>query len=104
MASKESYLRYILEQTSLLDGIAWRPMMGEYLLYYRGRLFGGIYDDRLLIKPTPAAQRLMPEAPLQVPYEGAKGMLLAENTDDREFLRELVTAVADELPPPGKRS
>ena len=79
-------------------------MMGEYILYYKGRIFGGIYDDRFLVKPTKTAAAMMPEAARELPYEGAKEMLLVENIDDREFLKELITAMADELPPPKKKT
>ena len=97
MASGKDYLAYILEQLSGLDDIRYRPMMGEYLLYYQGKLVGGIYDDRLLVKPTPSARALLPEAPLALPYEGAKEMLLVEETDDRELLAALAAAVAADL-------
>ena len=100
MASGKDYLAYILEQLSGLDDLRYRPMMGEYLLYYQGKLVGGIYDDRLLVKPTPSAKALLPEAPLALPYEGAKEMLLVEETDDRELLAALVTAVAADLSAP----
>jgi len=78
-------------------------MMGEYLLYYGGKVVGGIYDDRLLVKPTPSAAARMPEAPRQLPYPGAKEMLLVENPEDRAFLRQLFAAMQDELPPPKKK-
>ena len=100
MASGKDYLAYILEQLSGLDDLRYRPMMGEYLLYYQGKLVGGIYDDRLLVKPTPSTKALLPEAPLALPYEGAKEMLLVEETDDRELLAALVTAVAADLSAP----
>ena len=97
MASGKDYLAYILEQLSGLDDIRYRPMMGEYLLYYQGKLVGGIYDDRLLVKPTPSAKALLPEAPFALPYDGAKEMLLVEETDDRELLAALAAAVAADL-------
>ena len=103
MASTKAYLDFILEQLSGLEDISHRAMMGEYILYYQGKVIGGIYDDRFLIKPTASAKRLMPEAPSELPYEGAKAMLLVENVDDRAFLRELFDAVAAELPAPKKR-
>lgn len=80
--------------------VTCRPMMGEYLLYCEGRLVGGIYDDRLLVKDIPAARCLLPEAPEELPYEGAKPMLLVECVDDGEVLRTLFAQVAAELPPP----
>ena len=100
MATKKEYLEFVLEQLALLDDITYRSMMGEYILYYRGRVFGGVYDDRLLVKATPSALALMPNAERELPYEGAKEMLLAENIDDREFLRSLLEAMYQELPAP----
>ena len=98
MPSSKEYLDYVLEQTSGLSGVTYRAMMGEYILYYQGRIIGGVYDDRLLVKDVPAARALMPEAPLQLPYEGAKPMLLAEDIDDRPFLTQLFTAMWPQLP------
>ena len=103
MASTGTYLEYILEQFSALEEITYRPMMGEYILYHRGKVFGGIYDDRLLVKPVPSAMRMMPGAPRELPYPGAKEMLLVEQTDDPEFLRELISSVYPELPEPKKK-
>ena len=100
MASSKGYLDFILEQLSDVDGITWRAMMGEYILYCRGRIFGGIYDDRFLVKVTPAALAMMPGAERELPYEGAKEMLLVDNVDNRDFLAELLTAMYDELPAP----
>lgn len=99
MASGKEYLNYILEQLSSLEEITYRAMMGEFIIYYRGKIVGGIYDDRFLVKPVPSAKALMPEAPYETPYEGAKQMLMAE-TDDRDFLHRLLTAMYDELPEP----
>ena len=103
MASTRGYLDYILDQLSELEEIKCRAMMGEYILYYRGKVFGGIYDDRLLVKPVPAAAKLMPEAETELPYDGAKPMLLVSDVDSREFLRDLVTAIAEDLPAPKKK-
>ncbi len=103
MASKKDYLDFILEQLSGLEDITYKAMMGEFILYYQGRIFGGIYDDRLLVKPVEAAKRLMPDAPLELPYEGAKPMLLVEDIDNRERLTELVEAMYPELPQPKKK-
>ena len=100
MASGKQYAAFVLDQLSDLDGVSCRAMMGEYLLYVQGKLVGGIYDDRLLVKQTQAARRLMPDAPLEKPYEGAKEMLLVERMDDRAFLKALLLAIANELPPP----
>lgn len=104
MASSKEYLDFILEQLSGLEEIRARAMMGEYILYCRGKIFGGIYDDRLLVKPCPAALARMPEAARELPYEGAKEMLLVDRVEDPAFLAELVNAMASELPEPKKRS
>ena len=101
MASSKAYLDFILDQLSGVDGISFRRMMGEYVLYCRGKVFGGIYDDRFLVKPTPAALRKMPDATRELPYEGAKEMLLVEQVDNRSFLAELVDAMEKELPERG---
>ncbi|MBO6092221.1 MAG: TfoX/Sxy family protein [Oscillospiraceae bacterium] len=98
MASNREYLDFILEQLSGLANITYRAMMGEFILYYRGKIIGGIYDDRFLVKPTKSALAMMPDADREIPYEGAKEMLLVDNVDNREFLTELVTAMYDELP------
>ena len=103
MASGKEYLDFILEQLSGLDGITYRAMMGEYILYMHGRIIGGIYDDRFLVKPTKSAVAMMPDADRELPYEGAKEMLLVDNVDNREFLMELLTAMYDELPAPKQK-
>ena len=103
MSSSKEYLEYILEQLSDLDEISYRAMMGEYVLYYRGKIFGGIYDDRFLVKPVKAAKDMMPNADMELPYEGAKEMILVDDVDDREFLEELLEAMYDELPAPKKK-
>ena len=100
MASEKSYLDFILEQLSDLEEITYRPMMGEFILYYAGKIVGGIYDDRLLVKPVKSAVSYIPDAPRELPYEGAKEMLLVENVDDRDFLCGLFRAMYDELPAP----
>ncbi len=98
MPTSKSYADFILEQLSGLPEIASRQMMGEYILYYRDKVIGGIYDDRFLVKPVKAARERMPEAPYQLPYEGAKEMLLVDNVDNRDFLADLITSMYDELP------
>ena len=103
MASSKDYLNYVLEQLEDIDGVSYRPMMGEYVLYYKEKVFGGIYDNRLLVKPVKAAAALMPDAPLELPYDGAKEMLMVENAEDREFMAELLNAMYDELPAPRKK-
>lgn len=97
MASNREYADYILEQLSGAEGVSCRAMMGEYVIYCRGKVIGGIYDDRFLVKPTKSALALMPDADMELPYEGAKKMLLVENTDDRDFLKALVEAAAADL-------
>ena len=96
MPSSKQYLDFILDQLSSLDGITYRAMMGEYILYYQGKIVGGVYDDRLLVKQTKAAKELIPDAPLETPYDGAKEMILVDRIDDRAFLCGLLTAMADE--------
>ena len=96
MASSREYLDFVLEQLASLDGVSWRAMMGEYLIYYRGRLVGGVYDDRFLLKPTPSARALLPDAPEEIPYPGAKPMLLAD-VDDAQGCCRAVEAVARDL-------
>ena len=103
MASSKEYLDFILEQLSDLEDITYRPMMGEYILYYRGKLIGGIYDDRFLVKPVKSAVTMMPDARMELPYDGAKEMLLVDNVDDREFLQKLVRAMYPDLPASKKR-
>ena len=103
MASSKDYLEYILDQLSALDEISYRSMMGEYIIYYRGKVVGGIYDDRFLVKPVKSAVAMMPDAGLELPYEGAKEMLLVDNVENREFLCELLEAMVDELPAPKQK-
>ena len=103
MASSKEYLHFILEQLSDLEDISYRSMMGEYILYYHGKIVGGIYDDRLLVKKTKSALEYMPAAVCDFPYEGAKEMLLVEEVDNKEFLTKLVEAMYDELPSPKPR-
>ena len=103
MASTKEYLDFILEQLSDLDEISFRAMMGEYIIYYRGKVVGGIYDDRFLIKPVKSAVAMMPDAEMELPNEGAKEMLLVDDVENREFLYELLEMMYDELPVPKKR-
>ena len=98
MASSKDYLDFILDQLSELKDVTYRPMMGEYILYYQGKVIGGIYDDRLLLKPTKSAKVIMPDAHLELPYEGAKPMLLVDNVENKQFLKELLEAIYVELP------
>ena len=103
MASSRDYLDFILEQLSDTEGISWRGMMGEYILCCRGKVFGGIYDNRFLVKPTPSALAMMPHASHELPYQGAKEMLLVDNVEDRAFLKALLEAMEPELPAPKQR-
>ena len=103
MASSKEYLEFILEQLAELEEITYRAMMGEYILYYRGKIVGGIYDDRLLIKPVKSAISLMPDATYELPYEGAKEMLLVDDVDNKDFLTQLFNAMYEELPNPKKK-
>ena len=96
MASTKDYLAFVLEQLSGIDGISHRAMMGEYIIYCNGKVIGGIYDDRFLVKPTKSAKELMPEAPLELPYEGAKKMLLAD-IDNRELMSTLLPKISQEI-------
>ncbi len=98
MPSSKEYLEFILEQLSQAEGVSWRAMMGEYILYCRGKVFGGIYDDRFLVKAPPSALAMMQDAEREIPYEGAMEMLLVDRVEDPVFLRELTAAMAEELP------
>ena len=100
MASEKEYLEFIMEQLSDLDDVTCRAMMGEYIIYCRGKIVGGIYDDRFLVKPTKSALAMMPDAERVLPYEGAKEMLLVDNVEDRSFLQKLIEAIYEELPAP----
>jgi len=103
MASSKEYLDFILEQLSELEDISYRAMMGEYILYYGGKIVGGIYDDRFLVKVTKSSREMMPDAELELPYEGAKEMLLVDDVENKEFLRELLEAMYPELPLPKEK-
>lgn len=104
MASSNEYLHFILEQLSDLESVSYRSMMGEFILYYRGKIVGGIYDDRLLVKKTTSALELMPTAICDLPYEGAKEMLLVDEVDSKAFLTKLFKAMYDELPLPKRKN
>ena len=100
MASSKEYLDFILEQVSELDNVSYKAMMGEFIIYYKGKIFGGIYDDRLLVKPVQSAINYMPNAVYELPYDGAKEMLLVDEVDNKEFLIGLFDAMYDDLPAP----
>lgn len=103
MSSSKEYLNFILEQLSELEDISYRAMMGEFIIYYKGRIVGGIYDDRLLVKPVKSAIDYMPDAKYELPYEGARVMLLVDNVDNRKYLTNLFEVMLDELPVPKVR-
>ena len=98
MASSKEYLDFVLEQLSDIGDISYRAMMGEYIIYFKGKVIGGIYDERFLIKTTPTAIKLMPNAPLELPYPSGKQMLLVQDIEDKEFLNMLFNSIVDELP------
>lgn len=102
MPSRKEYLVFISEQLSELDEITYKPMMGEYIIYYRGKIVGGIYNDRLLVKPVKSAAALLPNATYELPYDGAKEMLLVDDVDDKKLLSRLFIAMYNELPLPKK--
>ncbi len=103
MASTKNYLDFILGQLADIDEISYRAMMGEYIIYHRGKIVGGIYDDRFLVKPVKSAISLMPDATFEIPYDGAKEMILVDNIDNKEFLTKLFNVMYDELPAPKKK-
>ena len=103
MASSKEYLEFILEQLSDLQDITYRAMMGEYIIYYQGKIIGGIYDDRFLVKPTKSAIKMMPNASMEIPYKGAKEMLLVDEVDNKDFLTQLFNAMYKELPAPKRK-
>lgn len=103
MASSKEYLDFILKQLSELEDVSYRVMMGEYIIYYRGKVVGGIYDDRFLVKPTKSAVTMMPNADMELPYDGAKEMLSVDDVENRDFLRELLESMYEELSAPKKQ-
>ncbi len=103
MSSQKEYLDYILEQLSLSEDIAYRAMMGEYIIYYKGKVVGGIYDDRFLVKDIKAAREMLPDANLEIPYDGAKKMILVYNIEDKEFMKTLMEKMYPELPEPKRK-
>ena len=103
MPSSKEYLEYVMDQLSGLQDVAYKAMMGEYIIYYRGKIVGGIYDDRFLVKPVKAALTMMPDAEMEIPYEGAKEMILVDDLENRSFLTELLENMYEELPAPKKK-
>jgi len=100
MASSKEYLDFILDQLSELDEMSYRPMMGEYILYYRGKIIGGIYDNRLLLKPVKVVMEQLGQTRLEHPYEGAKEMILIEDLEDKSFLARLIRDMYEVLSAP----
>ena len=103
MPSSKEYLEYVMDQLSGLQDVTYKAMMGEYIIYYRGKIVGGIYDDRFLVKPVKAALDMRPDAEMEIPYEGAKAMILVDDVENRSFLTELLENMYDELPAPKKK-
>ena len=103
MPSSKEYLEYVMDQLSGLQDVTYKAMMGEYIIYYRGKIVGGIYDDRFLVKPVKSAIEMMPDAEMEIPYEGAKTMILVDDVENRSFLTELLENMYDELPAPKKK-
>ena len=98
MAAEKEYLEFVMEQLSLAEDVRYRPMMGEYVIYCRDRVIGGIYDNRFLVKPVPSALSMIENARMELPYEGAKEMILVEDMDDKVFLKKLAESIAEEVP------
>ena len=97
MSSTREYLDFVMDQLSELGEVSYRAMMGEYVIYYRGKVVAGIYDDRFLVKPTPGARRILPNAPMEIPYPGGKPMIMIEDIENRDLLRTLFDAVYIDL-------
>ncbi len=103
MASSLEYVKFIAEQLSELEEISYRKMFGEYAFYYEGKVFGGVYDNRFLIKITKAGKQLCKDFEEQLPYKGAKPMLFVSELEDKNFLKNLVEVTWQELPFPKKK-
>ena len=103
MATSKVFFEFISEQLSPFEDVSYRYMMGEYIIYYRGKIVGGLYDDRLLVKNVPSAKDVLPDAETVVPYENAKEMIMVEDVENRDFLMDLFNAMYDELPMPKKK-
>ena len=103
MATSKEYLEFIMEQLSELNGITFRQMMGEYIIYYNGKIAAYLCDNRLVVKPVSSAAAMLPEAAYEPPYAGAKDMILVEQVENKKLLMELFEAMYDELPMPKKK-
>lgn len=100
MSTSKEYLDYILDQLSILDGISYRMMMGEYVLYFQGKVFGGLYDNTFLVKKTPSALEIMPEHIEEIPYSGAKSMIVIDDPENKDLLIRLIPSICRDLPAP----
>ena len=103
MPSTKEYMNFVMDQLSELDGVSYRAMMGEYVIYYRGKVVAGVYDDRFLVKPTPGAAKILPNAPMEIPYPGGKPMIMVEDIENRELLHRLFDAICGDLPAPKRK-
>ncbi len=98
MPTSKEFMDFILEQCP--EGVSCRAMMGEYVLYYRDRVAGGVYDERLLVKPVEAAVSMTPDPRFELPYPGAKALLAVDSVDGRDFLAAHLPAIYGQLPAP----
>ena len=98
MASSKDFLDFVLDQLSILPDINYRAMMGEFIIYYHGKIIGGIYDNRLLIKPTESVLKIIPDAKMEIPYPKGKPMIMIPDIENRELLVKLFNAIYSELP------
>ena len=103
MASNKEYLDFVLEQLSSLSDITYRAMMGEYVIYYHGKVVGGVYDNRFLVKPTKSALKILPDAPMEIPYPSGKPMIMIQDIENKELLAHLFNEIYSELPAPKKK-
>lgn len=103
MSTTIDYYEYLQEQLEPIGNIRYRKMMGEYCVYYRDKVIGGIYDNRFLIKNINASRLYLPNTTLEIPYQGAKPMILVEELSDKELLKKLMIAMYEELPTPKKK-
>ena len=103
MSSSKDFLEFVQEQLSVLSDVTYRAMMGEFIIYYRGKVVGGIYDNRLLVKPTGSVQKIMPNAPLEIPYQGGRPMIMVTDIENRELLEQLFNVLYSDLPAPRKK-
>jgi len=98
MASSKEYMAFVMEQLSELSDVSYRAMMGEYVIYYRDKVVAGVYDDRFLVKSTKSATAILPDAPMEIPYPGGHPMIMVEDIENRDLLRDLFNAIYADLP------